>query len=92
MLGLGLHGGMRVIVSSLHCKQERWHGGRPPSKARGRKGTRKAWKQRPHMRVIEPAHALVMQGDTLVVTPRQMEALYKATSAEPLTKTFPKSS
>ena len=57
--------------------------GRVPSKLRGRKGTRRAWKRSNPPRYVwlfrEPEDVLQF-GRTVMVTPRQWDALKKMTS------------
>ena len=59
-----------------------WVRPKVPSKRRGRKGTRRAWKRKhpPHQvwRYSEPLDVLIVANKTLVITPRQAEALRHA--------------
>lgn len=60
-----------------------WVRPRVPSKANGRKGTRRAWKCRnaPHYVMLyrEPGDVLVIANRTIIATPQQADALRRAT-------------
>ena len=82
--------GMRVIVKNAHEQRRTardvrgpWVRPKTPSKAKGRKGTRRMWKRQnaPHYVYLyrEPTDVLVLSGRTIIATPMQADALRRAT-------------
>lgn len=63
-----------------------WVRPRPPSKLRGRRGTRRAWKRKnaPHfvMYYREPTDVLVIANQTIIATPQQADALRRQTTQQ----------
>lgn len=81
--------GMRVIIQDAQQQARTacdvpgpWVRPRTPSKRRGRKGTRRAWKRRhpPHRTYFyrEPTDVLVFQG-TIIATPQQADYIRRST-------------
>jgi hypothetical protein len=91
LLGSNPFGGLKVIEVDAQ-RQARtardvkvaWVRPKVPSKRNGRKGTRKGWKRKhpPHWTFAyrEPEDVIVFQGRTIIVTPRQMAAIERATT------------
>jgi hypothetical protein len=69
-----------------------WVRPKVPSKARGRRGTRRAWKRKnpPHyvMFYREPDDVLIASGRTIIATPLQADALRRATIPAPTAPMF----
>lgn len=90
MISVGRFAGMAVNIVDAQ-KQARtprdvrgpWVRPKVPSKAAGRRGTRRAWKRRnaPHYVWFyrEPDDVLVIHGRTIIATPQQADALRRAT-------------
>ena len=87
---VGHFAGMRVHVVDAQDQRRTprdvrgvWVRPRCPSKAAGRRGTRRAWKRRnaPHYVMLyrEPADVLVIHGQMIVATPTQAAMLRAAT-------------
>lgn len=85
----GTFNGMRIIIKDAQEQrrtardvQGPWVRPRTPSKRKGRKGTRRTWKCRnaPHYVYFyrEPEDVLVIHGRTIIATPRQADALRRA--------------
>ena len=72
-----------VVIHAEGDVRGPWVRPKVPSKAAGRRGTRRAWKRRnaPHhvMLYREPDDVLVIHGRTIVATPLQADALRRAT-------------
>jgi len=86
----GMFGGLRVIVKDAQEQMRTardvlgpWVRPKTPSKAKGRKGTRRMWKRRnaPHYvyYYCEPDDVLVLAGQTVIATPKQYDAIRRAT-------------
>lgn len=80
---------VRIVDAQKQARTERdvrgaWVRPKVPSKTRGRKGTRRAWKRKhsPHylMHYREPTDVLVFAGRTIIATPQQADALRRQTS------------
>lgn len=82
--------GMRVIIKDAQEQRRTardvkgpWERPKVPSKRRGRKGTRRAWKRShpPHhiMLYREPDDVLVLAGQAIIATPHQADYLRRAT-------------
>lgn len=80
---------IRIVDAQKQARTPRdvrgpWVRPRCPSKATGRRGTRRMWKRKnaPHWTWFyrEPTDVLVIQNRTIIATPQQADALRKATS------------
>jgi hypothetical protein len=81
---------MRVVVKDAQEQRRTardvrgaWVRPKVPSKLKGRKGTRRAWKRRnaPHYlwHYREPTDVLVLGGSMIIATPQQYDAIRRAT-------------
>lgn len=75
--------GVQVIVTDHLPRSIIWTRPRPPSKAKGRKGTRRAWKRAnpPALRPEGPPLGPYQYGRKIICSPDQLDALRAALKA-----------